>query len=48
MYYRYVKNESVENIKNYKYKGIDESIVYNKITSPLCNKIQKFIPDYIA
>lgn len=44
----YIKDEWKENIKNYKFNSTDSSILYNYVTSPLCNYLVKFIPSYIA
>jgi hypothetical protein len=44
----YIKEEWKENIKNYKFNSTDASLLYVHITSPLCNYLVKFIPDYIA
>lgn len=44
----YIKEEWVENIKSYKYKGADNSIVYNYFASPLCNFLVEKIPTNIA
>jgi hypothetical protein len=44
----YIKEELATNIKAYKYNAIDHSLLYTYITSPLCNKLVKLIPNYIA
>lgn len=44
----YIKDEWKENLKNYKYNSTDKSLLYVHITSPLCNYLVKFIPDYVA
>lgn len=44
----YIKLEDKENIINYKFASKDSSILYNYVTSPLCNYLVKFIPNYIA
>ena len=44
----YIKEQWKENIKNYKYSGKDDSLLYNYVTSPLCNKIVEFVPAFIA
>ena len=40
----------LENIKNFKYIGTNESIVYNNLVSPFLNKILElgFVPEWIA
>jgi hypothetical protein len=37
-----------ENIKSYEYKGEDHSISYQKIISPLCDKILEYIPIWFS
>lgn len=44
----YIKEEWKQNIKNYKFSSTDHSLLYVHITSPLCNWLVKFVPDYIA
>ena len=44
----YIKDEWIPNIKAYKYKGTDYSIIYRYITSPFCNKLVTLIPSDIA
>ncbi len=44
----YIKEELKHNIKNYKYKSHDASILYNYVTSPMCDKIVNYIPSYVA
>ena len=40
--------ENLENLKNFKYKSTDESILYNKCMSPCLNKLVNYIPTFIA
>jgi hypothetical protein len=45
----YIEEEEwKENIKKYKYRGNDKSIFYRYVTSPLCNELVKYVPNYIA
>jgi hypothetical protein len=44
----YIEEQLANNIKAYKYNAIDNSILYTYITSPICNKLVKLIPSYIA
>lgn len=44
----YIKSNWKENIVNYKFMSKDSSILYNYVTSPLCNYLARFIPHYIA
>ena len=45
-----LNNKELENIKNFKYVGSNESIVYNNIVSPFLNKILDLglVPEWIA
>ena len=43
-----LSNEHLENIKNFKYKSTNESILYNKCMSPCLNKVINYIPTFIA
>ena len=40
--------ENLENLKNFKYKSSDDSILYNKCMSPCLNKLVMYIPTFIA
>lgn len=40
----YIRDEWKENIKNYKYKGCDNSIFYQYFTSGLCDKLVSYMP----
>ncbi len=44
----FIKEEWKDNIRNYKYKGLEKSITYKYFTSPLCNFLVKYIPSSIA
>ncbi len=37
-----------ENIKNFKYKGSDSSIVYVNFTSPVCNHLVEYLPNNLS
>ena len=37
-----------ENLKLYKYNGIDGGLSYNYIFAPLCEKTLPFLPSYLA
>ena len=43
-----LSTESLENLKNFKYKSTNESIIYNKLMSPCLNKLINYIPTFIA
>ena len=40
----YIKEEWIPNIKSYKYNSVDNSLLYNYVSSPLCNKLVKLFP----
>ena len=40
--------ENLENMKNFKYKSTDDSLLYNKCMSPCLNKLVNYIPTFIA
>lgn len=44
----YIRDGWKDNIKNYKYQGKDNSLLYNYFSSPFCNWMVKFIPKSIA
>lgn len=44
----YIREEWKENVRNYKYKGSDNSILYNYFTSPLCEAIVKNLPETLS
>ena len=43
-----LSTESLQNLKNFKYKSSDNSLLYNKCMSPCLNKLVKYIPTFIA
>ena len=43
-----LKTQDLENLKNFKYRSTDESILYNKCMSPCLNKVVEYIPQNIA
>lgn len=44
----YIKQEWMENIKKFKYKGSDRSLFYNYLAGPLCNIIVEKLPTNLA
>lgn len=44
----YIPDEWKENIRNYKYRGVDNSIFYQWFTNPVCNKLVEFLPRSLA
>ena len=44
----YIQEDWKENIKNFKYRGRDNSIFYNNIGSPLCDYIVTLLPKTMA
>ena len=45
---KYIEDKYKENIKNYKYRGGDNSIYYKYIMSPVCNFMVNYFPRSIA
>jgi len=45
---KYILKEYKENVVNYKYKGIDNSIYYRYIMSPFCEYITSYFPKWLA
>lgn len=43
-----LKTQDLENLKNFKYRSTNESILYNKCMSPCLNKVVEYIPQNIA
>ena len=43
-----LSQENLENMKNFKYKSTDDSLLYNKCMSPCLNYLVNYIPSYIA
>ena len=48
LYASYIKTDWYDKIKTYQYRSTDHSLLYNYVTSPLCNILVEYIPDYIA
>ena len=44
----YIPEEWKENIRTHKYKGTDNSIFYQMVTSPSCDFIVGFLPKTLA
>ena len=44
----YIQKEYYDNIINYKYRSTDSSITYKYIISPLCNRLVKLFPKWVA
>ena len=40
--------ETLQNMKNFKYKSTDDSIMYNKCMSPCLNKVVNYLPTWLA
>ena len=43
-----LSRESLENLKNFKYKSTDDSLLYQKCMSPCLNTVVNYIPSFIA
>ena len=44
----YIEEDWKDNIRNYKYKGSDNSIFYKLVASPMCDFIVKRLPETLA
>ena len=44
----YIQEEWKENIRNYKYRGSDNSIFYKLVVNPLCEKKVEYFPKTLA
>ena len=40
--------ETLQNMKNFKYKSTDDSLMYNKCMSPCLNKVVNYLPTWLA
>lgn len=43
-----IKKQEKKNVQNHKFHGIDASLYYQYIASPICDRIVKHIPINIA
>ena len=49
MKHQYITTEhEINNLKNYKFSGIDDGISYNYIFNPISESAQKYLPRWIA
>lgn len=48
LYRNYIKPEWVENIRNYKFKANNSSIMYKYFSSPLAERVLEYIPTHVA
>ena len=44
----YIPEAWKDKIRNYKYKGSDNSLFYRYVTSPCCDFVVKHLPDDLA
>lgn len=44
----YIREEWKDNVRNFKYRGTDNSIFYKYFTSPVCNVIVEYLPKSLA
>jgi hypothetical protein len=44
----YIQEDWKENIKNFKYRGKDLSLIYNYIGSPVCDDFCNMLPETLA
>ena len=45
---KYIEDQYIDNVKNYKYQGDDNSIYYKYIISPVCNFLVNYFPTWLA
>ena len=45
---KYIEDQYINNLKNYKYKGGDNSIYYYYVISPVCNFMVSYFPKWLA
>ncbi len=43
----YIEEKYIENVLNYKYIGVDNSIYYTYVVSPICDQITNYLPDWL-
>lgn len=49
MKYKYISPEYEQNLKSYKYNGIDQSYLYNHVFSPIANFcVNHIVPEWLA
>ena len=46
--FRYIEDQYIDNLLNYKYSGGDKSILYRLIINPFCNFLVKYLPTWLA
>lgn len=46
--YDFIAKENLHYLKSYRYKGSDESLLYNYVLSPFANWCLKFVPLNVA
>ena len=45
---KYIEAQYIDNLKNYKYRGGDNSIYYYYVISPICNFMVSYFPKWLA
>lgn len=45
---KYIKEEYKDNLRNYKYRGGDNSILYKIFINPFCNWAVEYMPMWLA
>ena len=48
LFSKYIEDQYVDRLINYKYKGGDNSIFYRLVLNPFCNFIVKYFPKWLA
>ena len=47
-FFRYIDEQYVDNVINYKYSGGDKSILYRFVINPFCNCLVNYLPKWLA
>lgn len=45
---KYIEDQYINNLKNYKFRGGDNSIYYHYVISPVCNVMVNYFPKWLA
>ena len=46
--FRYIDDQYIDNVINYKYSGGDKSILYRFVINPFCNWFVQYLPNWLA
>ena len=48
IFFRYIEDQYIDNLINYKYSGGDKSILYRCLINPFCNWFVNYLPKWLA